>query len=666
MHEDGCRRVVITGVEPEIEAGRFPIKRTEGERVCVEADVFADGHDAISCRALYRREEDALWSAAPMHFLANDRWRGEFTVDKLGRYRYTVEGWVDHFKSWRRDMEMRMAADTDADVDYLTGAMLVRAAAERSQDSDAALLTRWADGLAAEKDPALRRTIALDQALSQVMDRNPDRTRATRYGRELAVTVDPAIARFGAWYEFFPRSCSPEPGRHGTFADAEERLEYVARMGFDIVYLPPIHPIGCTHRKGRNNSVKAAPDDTGSPWAIGSAEGGHKSVHPALGTLDDFRRFAGRAREHGLQVALDLAFQCAPDHPYVTEHPEWFRRRPDGSVQYAENPPKKYQDIFPFDFETPDWRRLWDELLSVVLFWVEQGVRVFRVDNPHTKPLPMWEWLIGEAKRRYPDLIFLAEAFTRPKILYGLAKLGFTQSYNYFPWRNSKWELMEYFNELTKTEVREYCRPNLWPNTPDILTEYLQHGGRPAFLSRLILAATLGASYGIYGPPFELCENTPLKPGSEEYLNSEKYEIRHWELDQPGSLRDFITRVNRIRRENPALHGDWSLRFHDVDNDHLIAYTKHAATDGSRFGNLILTIVNLDPHRTHGGWLDLPLLELGIDTRRPYQVHELISDARYFWQGARNYVEVDPNTVPAQIFRIRRHIRSEREFEYFM
>jgi starch synthase (maltosyl-transferring) len=427
------------------------------------------------------------------------------------------------------------------------------------------------------------------------------------------------------------------------------------------VYLPPIHPIGRTHRKGANNAVTAAPGDLGSPWAIGAAEGGHKSIHPDLGTLDDFHFFVKRAGELGLDVALDIAFQCAPDHPYVAEHPEWFRKRPDGSVQYAENPPKKYQDIYPFDFETPQWCQLWEELLGVVLFWVEQGVHVFRVDNPHTKPLPMWEWLIGEAKQRHPELIFLAEAFTRPKIMYRLAKAGFTQSYNYFPWRNTKRELIDYFTELTRTEVREYFRPNLWPNTPDILTEYLQHGGRAAFLSRLILAATLGASYGIYGPAYELCENRPVRPGSEEYLDSEKYQTRHWDIDRPDSLRHFVARVNRIRKENPALQSDRGLRFHNLDNEQLIAYTKQAAD-----GNLVLAVVNLDPHHTHSGMLDLPLRDLGLDERRPYQVHDLIGDARFYWQGPRNYVELDPRIAPGHIFRVRRHVRSEREFEYFM
>ncbi len=662
MHEDGRRRVLISGVEPEIESGRFPIKRVTGETVCVEADVFADGHDAISCRVLYRRDGDPEWMAAPMQFLANDRWRAEFAVTGIGRWFYTVEGWVDHFKSWRRDMEKRIAADTDSDVDYLFGARLVRAASERAAGADRALLAEWAERLASEQHPARRRMLALDEPLAQIADRNPDRTLATRYDRELAITVDPVRARFSAWYEFFPRSTSAEPGRHGTFRDAERRLEYVSAMGFDIVYLPPIHPIGCRYRKGRNNVVAAEPADVGSPWAIGSEAGGHKSVHPDLGTLEDFRRFVRKAGEYGIDVALDIAFQCAPDHPYVAEHPEWFRRRPDGSIQYAENPPKKYQDIVPFDFETPCWRELWTELLSIVLFWAEQGVRVFRVDNPHTKPLPMWEWLIGEAKRRHPELIFLAEAFTRPKIMYRLAKLGFTQSYNYFAWRNTKWELTEYFRELTKTQVREFFRPNLWPNTPDILTEYLQTGGRAAFLARLVLAATLGANYGIYGPAFELCEHTPLRPGSEEYLDSEKYQIRHWDLDRPGSLRDFIARVNRIRRENPALHSDWSLRFHRVDNDEVIAYSKQAPEEG----NLILAVVNLDPHHRQSGWVELPLHSLGIDERRPYQVHELIGDARYFWHGPRNYVELDPAVVPAQIFRVRRHLRSEQDFEYFM
>jgi starch synthase (maltosyl-transferring) len=433
-------------------------------------------------------------------------------------------------------------------------------------------------------------------------------------------------------------------------------------MGFDVLYLPPIHPIGRVDRKGKNNALVALPDDVGSPWAIGASEGGHKSVHPALGTLDEFRRLVAKAKEHGLEIALDIALQCAPDHPYVKEHPDWFRWRADGTVQYAENPPKKYQDIYPFFFETDDWQALYAELKSVFLFWIEQGVRIFRVDNPHTKPFPFWEWVIDEVKKSHPSTIFLSEAFTRPKVMRRLAKLGFTQSYTYFTWRNTKPELIEYLTELTQSEAREYLRPNFWPNTPDILPEYLQFGGRPAFMSRLVLAATLSANYGIYGPAFELCENTPREPGSEEYLHSEKYQLRDWDLQRADSLKDFIARLNRIRRENPALHSNAGLRFHAIDNDELICYSK-TSEDGA---NTVLVVANLDPYQVQAGWLELPLSELRLERERPFQVHDLLSGARYLWHGARNYVRLDPQVVPAHLLRLRRRVRSERDFDYFM
>ncbi len=660
--EEARRRVVIEGVKPEIDGGRFPIKRVVGEPVVVEADIFADGHDTLSAVLLYRKEGEEGWHEVPMEPLVNDRWRGEFKVTELGRYRYTLEAWVDRFKSWRAALLKKVQAAQDVTVDLMVGARLVAAASRRAVGAHATQLQRWATALDGDGGLDGKLRLALDEELAHLVTLYPDRRWATRYGRELMVLVDREKARFSAWYEMFPRSCSPEPGRHGTLKDCEARLPYVAHMGFDVLYLPPIHPIGHTHRKGKNNTPVAAPGDVGSPWAIGSEEGGYKSVHPQLGTLEDFRRLVARARDLGIEVAMDIAFQCSPDHPYVKEHPQWFQWRPDGTVQYAENPPKKYEDIYPFDFETEDWRALWEELKSVFLFWIEQGVRIFRVDNPHTKPFAFWEWLIGELQRDYPDVILLSEAFTRPKVMYRLAKLGFNQSYTYFAWRNTKWELTQYFTELTQTEVREFFRPNLWPNTPDILTEYLQTGGRPAFMVRLVLAATLGASYGIYGPAFELMESRPREPGSEEYLNSEKYELKYWDIGRQDSLKDFIARVNRIRRENPALHRDWSLRFHSVDNDQLICYSK--ATDD--LSNVVLVVVNLDPHHTHSGWVELPLQALGLDTQQAYQVHDLLTDARYLWQGPRNYVELNPHIVPAHIFRIRRRVRTEGDFDYYV
>ncbi|MGE5619317.1 MAG: alpha-1,4-glucan--maltose-1-phosphate maltosyltransferase [Sphingomonadaceae bacterium] len=661
--DDSRRRVVIERVSPEIDCGRFPIKRVVGESVIVEADVFADGHDAISCLLLYRRAETQEWSESPMQPLGNDRWQGEFVVAEMGDFRYTIQGWVDHFETWRRALAKKAEAGQEVSGDLLVGARLVDEAAARASDADAAALRRYAAILSQPDGLGVQEGIraALEGELAGLMARHPDRRFATTYGRELAVTVDRERARFGSWYEMFPRSCTSTQEHHGTFRDCEARLPYVAAMGFDVLYLPPIHPIGITHRKGKNNAPAAGPEDAGSPWAIGAPSGGHKSIHPELGTLEDFHRLVNAAREWGIEIALDVAFQASPDHPYVSEHPEWFRHRPDGTIQHAENPPKKYEDIVPFDFETGHWRELWEELKSIVLFWIEQGVHIFRVDNPHTKPFPFWEWLIAEVKRDHPEVIFLSEAFTRPKVMYRLAKLGFTQSYTYFAWRNTKWDLTQYFTELTQTEVREYFRPNLWPNTPDILTEYLQYGGRPAFVVRLVLAATLGANYGIYGPAFELMESRPREPGSEEYQDSEKYQIRVWDPDRPDSLRGLVARVNRIRRENPALQGDWSLRFHPVDNDLIICYSKRAESPG----HVIVVVVNLDPHHTQSGWLDLPIESLGLDPSQPYQVHDLLGGERFLWHGSRNYVELDPYVVPAHIFRVRRKVRSEREFEYY-
>jgi starch synthase (maltosyl-transferring) len=658
--EDGRRRVVIEGVSPEIDAGRFPVKRVVGEKVVVEADIFTDGHDAISCLLKYRREDDPGWIEVPMAFLVNDRWRGEFAVTETGRYRYTLEAWVDHFKSWRQGLGKKVAARQDVNVDLLIGAELVEAAANRATRDDQSRLRSYAAALRAGKKDRIKQ--ALDEELARLVANYPDRGAASAYEKVLVVVVDRAKARCSAWYEMFPRSCAPEPGRHGTFKDCEKRLPYIAAMGFDVLYLPPIHPVGKAFRKGKNNSLTPEPGDPGSPWAIGAAEGGHKAIHPGLGTLEDFKRFAAKAREHGLEIALDIAFQCTPDHPYVEAHPEWFRHRPDGTIQYAENPPKKYQDIYPIDFESEKWRELWQELKSVIVFWAEQGVRIFRVDNPHTKAFAFWEWCIGEMKKDYPDAIFLAEAFTRPKVMYRLAKLGYTQSYTYFAWRNTKWELTQYFTELTETQVNEYFRANLWPNTPDILTEYLQLGGRPAFMARLALAATLGANYGIYGPAFELCENRPREAGSEEYLDSEKYEIKNWEIERADSLKDFIALINRIRRDNPALHSDLSLRFHAVDNDQLICYSKETED----LSNIIVVVVNLDPHHTQSGWVDLSLDAFRLDPHTPYQAHDLITNARYLWQGAHNYVELDPHSCPAHIFRVMRRVRTEKDFDYFM
>ena len=659
--DTALRPVVIESIRPQVDHGRFAVKRTTGESVTVEADVFADGHDQIRCLLRYRHAGARDWTETPMGFLSNDHWRGEFTVVELGRYEYQLVAWVDAFLSWRHDFVRRNTADeNEIALALQAGAALVRDAVKRAPASDAQRLREIARSLTLDSDLPARRELALGEELLGLMGASPDRRYATT-SAALAVVVEPERARFSAWYEMFPRSSGPATKPHGAFADVEAELPRIAAMGFDVLYLPPIHPIGRVNRKGRNNTLIPAADDPGSPWAIGADEGGHKAIHPQLGTLADFRHLVGAAKKLGIEIALDIALQTAPDHPYVREHPEWFRRRPDGSVQYAENPPKKYEDIYPFNFHSNRWSALWQEVKSIFDYWIAQGVRVFRVDNPHTKPFALWEWLIAEVKRDHPEVIFLSEAFTRPRVMHRLAKLGFSQSYTYFAWRNTKQELIDYFTELTATDGREYFRPNVWPNTPDILTAYLQNGGRPAFMTRLALAATLAANYGIYGPAYELAENRPREPGSEEYLNSEKYEIKHRDLDQPGGLRDFITRVNAARRDNPALHFDWNLRFHGIDNGQLLCYSK-ATREKS---GAMLMVVNLDPRYRQSGWTDLDLDALGVGEGESYQVHDLLSDARYLWQGRRNYVELDPHVSPAHIFRIRRRQRSEQQFDYF-
>lgn len=655
-------RIQISKVLPEIDGGRYPIKRVIDDRLTVEADIVVDGHNALSASLLYCHEQESSWHEAPMKFLENDRWRAHCVVARTGRWKYTVQAWVDEFKAWQRDMVKRVEASQNIDIDLLIGLNMIKKAIKAASPADAEALGRFVDALENKRNLAEAVRAALSDNLGGLMARYPDKKSTTWYGKELEIVVDPKLARFSTWYELFPRSCSPKPGKHGTFKDVINRLQYIADMGFDVLYLPPIHPIGTTHRKGRNNSVYAGPNDVGSPWAIGSAKGGHKSIHSELGSLDDFRELVTVAQNYGISIALDLAYQCSPDHPYVKEHTEWFKRRPDNTIQYAENPPKKYQDIYPIEFENPDWESLWEELKSVVDFWVEQGVHIFRVDNPHTKDFSFWEWMIADVKHRHPDVIFLAEAFTRPKVMYQLAKLGFSQSYNYFAWRNSKWELTEYFTELTQTGVKEYFRPNLWPNTPDILTEYLQLGGPAAFRVRLVLAATLGTSYGIYGPAFEFCENEPVEIGSEEYLNSEKYEIKHWDLDQPDSLKPFITQVNRIRNQNIVLQSDSNLRFYPIDNDAMLCYGKHS----DDFSEILIVAVNLDPNLTQAGWVELPLHEFGLAPEHPYQVHDLLDGKRYLWSGQRNFIQLHPSTVPAHIFRLRRFQRSERNFDYYL
>ncbi|MEQ9356576.1 alpha-1,4-glucan--maltose-1-phosphate maltosyltransferase [Coleofasciculus chthonoplastes] len=649
LPEEGRRRVQIEGVLPQVDGGRFAIKRTVGERVHVEVDMFCDSHDAVSGVILYRPQKSQTWFEVPLSPTVNDSWQGEFTVSEMGDYVYTIMGWADYFKSWQRDMTKKLAAEQDVSVDLLIGANLVEEAVKRASGDDAAQLKTWVATLRSQDvaQPILGDK-AISPELATLMAKYPDRKFASTYHKELKIIVDRERAKFSTWYEMFPRS-GGEPGKHGTFKDAQARLPYIASMGFDVLYLPPIHPIGKQFRKGKNNTNVAEPDDVGVPWGIGAAEGGHKAVHPQLGTMADFEDFVAKAAEHGLEIALDLAFQCSPDHPYVKENPQWFRSRPDGTIQYAENPPKKYQDIYPIDFETPDWQNLWQELRSVMLFWIEKGVRIFRVDNPHTKAFNFWEWVIADLRQTYPDLIYLSESFTRPKVMYRLAKLGFTQSYTYFTWRNSKWEMTQYLTELTQTPAYDIFRPNFWPNTPDILHEFIQHGGRPACMIRLVLAATLTANYGIYGPAFEVCENRALKPGSEEYLNSEKYQIREWDLDSPYTIKDLITRVNHARREHPALQSNGSLQFHHTDNNQIICYSKQ--TDDCK--DVMLMVVSFDPQWMQAGFIDLPLESFGIDPYQEYHLHDLLSDTHYTWFGGHNYVELNPQDIPAHVFWVR-------------
>ncbi|HEX4219191.1 MAG TPA: alpha-1,4-glucan--maltose-1-phosphate maltosyltransferase [Acidimicrobiales bacterium] len=677
-------RPIIEAVRPQVDGGRFPAKAAIGDVVAVEADAFLDGHDLLACEVRYRHESEHRWASVAMEPVGNDRWRGTFAVSELGRHRFAVHARVDHFGTWRRDLKARLEAGQDASADLLVGADLLRRAARRARGDDKRALTAVAGDLAdaghrppadqehgppadqehgppadQEHGPATRLVErVLGDDLAELVRRYPDG--AASSSGELSLFVDPERARFSTWYELFPRSASPDPDRDGTLADVETRLPYLSQLGIDVLYLPPIHPIGTTSRKGDDGAPVAAPGEPGSPWAIGAPEGGHTAVHPGLGSLDDLDHLVAAAAASGIDVALDLAFQCSPDHPWVHEHPEWFRHRPDGSIRYAENPPKRYEDIFPLDFETEAWRDLWDALLGVVEFWMAHGISVFRVDNPHTKPLRFWEWLISSVKRSHPEAIFLAEAFTRPKVMYRLAKVGFTQSYTYFTWRQARWEIESYLTELTRTEVADYFRPNFWTNTPDILTEQLQAGGPSVFAIRLVLAATLAASYGIYGPAFELQEHRPRHTGSEEYLHSEKYAIRHWDLDRPGSLSPFIGRINRIRRSHPALQFNDSLRFHGSDNEQILVYSKSRPAPGTGAGgtpgwdaDTIVMVVNLDPAHRQSGWIDLDLGALGVEVDQPFIVHDLLTDTRYTWEGAHNFVILDPQLVPAHIFHLR-------------
>jgi len=661
MKKQRLHPILIEHVEPAVDGGRYPCKRVVGDCLEVSGDIFKEGSDLLAAVILYRARDESRWHEAPMRPTDNDRWTGQFPLERNTRYAYTIEAWTDAFGSWVTEMQRRLAAgQPDLTSELLEGRELLRLAAAHAGAGEAAGLRLALERCDATTDQQSRLDFLLEPALRQAISQAQERRDRTRYDHELEVVVDRVRARWGAWYELFPRSQGHRPDAHGTFEDCIRRLPEIQRLGFDVVYLPPIHPIGRTHRKGPNNTLTAGPADPGSPWAIGGPEGGHTAIHPALGTLEGFRQLIATAQSCGIEIAIDLAIQCSPDHPWVREHPEWFYRRPDGTIKYAENPPKKYQDIYPVNFSCEAWEALWDELLRVVLFWVEQGVRIFRVDNPHTKPVEFWEWLIREVQDSHPDVIFLSEAFTRPKVMKALAKAGFSQSYTYFTWRNFKAELTEYFEELTQSEMAEYFRGNLFCNTPDILPEILQRGGPPAFKMRAALAATLSPLWGIYSG-FELCE-AEAHPGTEEYLDSEKYEIRVRDWDRPGNIKDYLRRLNRIRRRNPALHAGRNVRFRQADSPHVLFYERRTEAPG----NALLVAVNLDPFAPHEAVLHLPLPELELNPDETYEMHDLLTGVRTLGRGAEQTVRLDPLVSPAGIYHVKRWRRREQDFAYFI
>ena len=636
--------IIIEHVKPELDGGRYPVKRIVGETLEVTADIFKEGHDIITGILRYKILGSKQWQETPMHHVDNDGWAGSFDLSENTRYLYTVGAYIQTFETWRAELTKKHGVEANLSSELLEGEAQLKDAMNMAKGTDKKLLKEWLGKWNAASDQNSRIAIALDPILAALVNQHEKRAAWSTYSHELTVIVDRERARYGAWYEIFPRSEGTVEGQGGTFKDCEARLPVIRDMGFDVLYLTPIHPIGETNRKGRNNSLTAQPGEPGSPWAIGSRHGGHDAIEPALGTLEEFDHFQQVVRNHGMEIALDFAINATPDHPYVTQHPEWFKQRPDGTIKYAENPPKKYEDIYGFDFYSEAWPEIWQEMKRVFLFWIDHGVKIFRVDNPHTKPVIFWEWVIGEVQQEHPDVIFLAEAFTKPKMMRVLAKAGFTQSYTYFTWRNSKEEMTEYLTELTQTEMTEYFRPNFFPNTPDILPPILQEAGRPAFKFRVFLAATLSTTYGIYNS-YELCENRAI-PGTEEYQDSEKYEIKHWDWDRPGNIRDYITRLNHIRRDHPALQAFINLNFHESTNKHILFYSK-STPDKT---NILLFAVNMDPYHTQEARLTIPLDELGIASTATYQLHELIQDYRHDVVGPEYIIRLDPIHEPAAIF----------------
>lgn len=642
----GKRRVIIENVQPLVDGGLYPAKRTVGETVQVSASIFGDGHDHLRASVLFKKKGASRWSTVEMRPTFNDEWAASFKVEEKGTYVFTIDAWVDHFETWYDGFKKKAAAKVDVKVELMEGAAFLRTLA----NNGLANLMNLASKLENTHKHAEAIQVVLSNEFEQIVHDYPLKENETRYPTELEIRVEHNKANFSAWYEFFPRSSSLEAGKHGTFQDCIKLLPRVAAMGFDVLYFPPIHPIGKINRKGRNNNVRSEKGEPGSPWAIGSDEGGHKSILPALGTLEDFKKLIAEAKKMGIDVAMDIAFQCAPDHPYVKDHPDWFKQRPDGSIQYAENPPKKYQDIYPFNFESDDWKNLWEELKSVFLYWIEQGVVIFRIDNPHTKPIPFWQWVIAEVHKTYPDVIFLSEAFTRPKIMASLAKVGFTQGYTYFTWRVSKQEIIEYMNELVYGPSRNYFRPNFWPNTPDILPYHLQNAGENSFIMRYAMAATLSSNFGVYGPSYEFYENTPIE-GKEEYWNSEKYEVRHYDWKRTNRMTDIMSILNRIRKENPALQSTWNIQFCTIENSQLLAYLK--ATDD--LSNIILCVVNLDVNGKQSGFVQLPKDRLRLGDKINVKLHDLITDEHYTWAQEWNFVELNPFKMPFHLFKVEIH-----------
>lgn len=641
----GQSRVIIENVQPQVDEGRYPAKRTVGERVDVSADILADGHDHIRAEVLFKKVGDKGWQRVPMVARANDSWGASFRVDKKANYIFTVEAWIDLFETWHDGITKKVKANLDVSLELKEGSLFLEKLAQ-SKDNELLAISKKLEDKKKYKDNV---NFVCSQEFEQLVSKNPLRQFETRYDKELLIKVESSRALFTSWYEFFPRSASAK-GQHGTFQDAINILPRIESMGFDVLYFPPIHPIGYQNRKGPNNNVNSKEGDPGSPWAIGSKEGGHKSIHPALGTMEDYKKLIEEAKKRGMDIAFDLAFQCAPDHPYVKEKPQWFKQRPDGSIQYAENPPKKYQDIYPFDFECEEWEDLWIELLSVIVFWVEHGVTIFRVDNPHTKPISFWEWAIAQVHKEHPDVIFLAEAFTRPKVMSSLAKAGFTQSYTYFTWRVNKQEILEYMNDLVNGPSRNYFRPNFWPNTPDILPFHLQHQGQNIFIIRLILAATLSSNYGIYGPAYEFCDNDPI-PGREEYNNSEKFEIKKYDWKRTSRMTDIITMINKVRKNHPALHSTWNIHFCPIENSNILAFIKYSED----LSDLILVVVNLDQHNKQQGYLQLPKSLLQLGDHINIKLNDLVTSDWYTWTQEWNYVELDPNRMPFHLFELKVH-----------